>query len=101
MFGLLGRLIAGLETCFIYLLAPFALAGLWRSRHSVHAWYLLAVVLLGAGALGLVVVNIGALYRLRYCFWIVLIILAASYLSRSLTLDRAIKFIGRSKKHFG
>jgi hypothetical protein len=98
LFGLLGRVIAGLETCFIYLLSPFALAGVWRCRRSVQTWYLLAVVLLGAAALGLVVVNLGALYRMRYFVWIVLIILSASGLPRSLSLNRAISFIARPKE---
>lgn len=101
IFGRLGRVIAGLETSFIYLLSAFALAGVWRFRRSVQTWYLLAVVLIGAAALGLVVVNLGALYRLRYFFWIVLIILSASYLPRSVSLSRAISFIARSKEQSG
>jgi putative peptidoglycan lipid II flippase len=90
--GLTGRVLAAFETCFIYLLTPFALAGLWRSRRSVEVWFLLAVILLGAAALGLVVTNVGALYRMRYVFWIVFIILAASRLQRYLNLHRLIRF---------
>jgi hypothetical protein len=33
--------------------------------------------ILGATALGLIVVNIGSLYRLRYSYWILLVILGA------------------------
>jgi 4-amino-4-deoxy-L-arabinose transferase-like glycosyltransferase len=90
--GITGSVLASFETCFIYLLTPFALAGLWRGRRSVHVWFLLAVILLGAAALGLVVANVGALYRMRYVFWIVYILLAASYLQRCLNLQRLIRF---------
>ncbi|MGQ0761891.1 MAG: hypothetical protein ACT4OT_07735 [Acidobacteriota bacterium] len=98
MYGLIGRLFAGLEICFVCLLTPFALAGVWRSRSTIQAWLLLAVALLGGAALGLVVVNVGALYRMRYFFWILIIILAASYLPRSLSLRRGIGFTFFSKK---
>lgn len=97
MVGLIGRLIAGLEICFICFLTPFALGGVWRCRHNVKAWLLLAMVLLGGAALGLVVVNVGALYRMRYFFWILIMILAASYLSRSLSLLRGIGFISKKQ----
>ena len=40
-------------------------------------WLTFLVALTGLMALGLVVVNAGALYRLRYAFWIMLIIIAA------------------------
>ncbi len=77
-FGRVGRIIAGAETCFFYLLYLFALAGIWLSRRSPQTWFLLAVLLLGAAALGLIVVNLGALYRMRYFFWILLVILSAA-----------------------
>jgi hypothetical protein len=98
VFGLVGRLIAGLEICMVSLLSLFALVGVWRSRRSIQAWLLLAVALLGGAALGLVVVNVGALYRMRYFFWILLIILAASYLAHAISLRRGIGFIFYSKK---
>jgi hypothetical protein len=96
-YGLGGRLLAGLETGFIYLLTPFALASVWRSRRMIQVWFLLGVVLLGAGALGLVIANMGALYRIRYFFWIVLIILSTSYLTQRFKLNRVIRFIAGSK----
>ena len=39
--------------------------------------FLFLVITIGAVALGLVVANMGALYRLRYPFWILLIVLGA------------------------
>lgn len=80
--GLSGRLIAGAEMCLIYLLWFPALACVWRWRRDARVLFLLAVILLGALALGLVVVNVGALYRMRYVFWIALMILASDGLPR-------------------
>jgi hypothetical protein len=40
-------------------------------------WLLFLVATLGTIALGVVVVNAGALFRLRYVFWIIFIIMAA------------------------
>lgn len=80
--GRAGRLIAGAETCLIYLLWFPALAGVWHWRRDARVLFLLAVILLGAVALGLIVVNVGALYRMRYIFWITLMILAFGGLSR-------------------
>ena len=40
-------------------------------------WLLFLVATIGMLALGLVVVNAGALYRIRYVFWMMLIVIAA------------------------
>lgn len=72
-----GRLLSGFETLLSYMVECLALVGLWRERKQVSAWFLALVVTLGAVALGLVVANIGALFRLRYPFWILLIICGA------------------------
>ncbi|MET0650385.1 MAG: hypothetical protein ABW208_27570 [Pyrinomonadaceae bacterium] len=77
MVGRSGRLIAGAEMCLVYLLWFPALACVWRWRRDARVLFLLAVILLGAVGLGLVVVNVGALYRMRYVFWITLMILAS------------------------
>jgi hypothetical protein len=68
--------------CLIYLLWFPALACVWRWRRDARVWFLLVVILIGAVALGLVVVNVGALYRMRYVFWIALMILASGGLPR-------------------
>jgi len=72
-----GRLLAGLETFVIYCVYCLALYGLWRARRRLPVWFLFSVAVIGMIALGFVVINIGALFRLRYVFWILLIILGA------------------------
>lgn len=75
--GVSGRLLAGFETLMTYMIECLALFGLWRARKDLSAWLLFLVVTVGAVALGLVVTNIGALFRLRYSFWMLLLILGA------------------------
>jgi len=72
-----GRWLAGIETLFTYMIECLALFGIWRARRSFSAWFLTVFLALGVVALGLAVNNIGALYRLRYPFWICLVIIAA------------------------
>jgi len=76
-FGRAGRLLSGLETLgmyFLYLAAGFCA---WQERRNLKMWLLLLVATTGMVALGLVVVNAGALYRIRYVFWMMLIVIAA------------------------
>jgi hypothetical protein len=73
-----GRRLAGFETLLSYVIECLALFGLWRARRNLSAWLLFLVITLGAMSLGLVVGNIGALYRLRYPFWLLLIVVGAS-----------------------
>jgi putative peptidoglycan lipid II flippase len=83
--GAFGRVISGFETLLTYVIEFFALLGLWRARETLTAWFLVIFVTMGAVALGLAVNNIGALYRLRYPFWVLMVVLAAggvSHLSR-------------------
>ena len=72
-----GRVLSGMETLLTYAIECFALAGLWRARKELAAWLLFAFVVIGTIALGLVVSNVGALYRLRYSFWILIVVLGA------------------------
>ncbi|HWN09385.1 MAG TPA: hypothetical protein VNO50_09010 [Pyrinomonadaceae bacterium] len=71
------RLLSGFETTAMFAVEALALVGLWRQRRRVSAWWLALVAAMGLVSLGLVVVNVGALYRLRYVFLILLMILAA------------------------
>jgi hypothetical protein len=71
-----GRMVSGLETLVMYAVEILALLGLWQGRRRLSVWMLFAVALMGTIALGLAVTNIGALYRLRYTFLILLIILS-------------------------
>jgi len=82
--GSVGRLLSGLETLAMYVVEALALVGLWRGRWRLSVWLLLSVALMGIVALGLVVVNVGALYRLRYFFLILMIILAAEGAAQAL-----------------
>ena len=67
----------------------------WQERRQPRMWLMFLVALTSLMALGLVVVNAGALYRLRYAFWIMLIILAAEgllILKSGLTNRKAQEF---------
>jgi hypothetical protein len=75
--GYLGRLLGGLETFLMYGVELLAIVGLWRGRRHLSVWLLFSIAAMGTIALGLVVINVGTLYRLRYVFLILLIILAA------------------------
>jgi len=80
--GLYGRLLSGLETLLIYMIELLALVCLWTQRRHLAAWLLLSIVLLCVTALGLVVTNVAALYRMRYTFWMLLILLGAQGIVR-------------------
>jgi hypothetical protein len=73
--GAIGRLVAGMEMLVMYFV--LALAGLtlvyqWK---SLSVWLLCSTSVVGCVALGYVVVNISCLYRMRYDFFILVIIL--------------------------
>ena len=76
--GLGGRFLAGAETLLFYLAAALACAGAWRARREPAAWLLLSFALANVVALGLVVTNVGAIYRLRFPFAMLVLILCAS-----------------------
>lgn len=83
--GTSGRLLSGLETILTYLIEGLALFGLWSARKRLATWFLCLAATSGVVVLGLIVNNMGALYRLRYPFWVLLVILGAggvSYLRR-------------------
>ena len=80
-FGRAGRLLSGLETLAMYFLYIAVAFCLWRERRNAKVWLLFLVATIGMVALGLVVVNAGALFRIRYVFWMLLIVLAAQTLA--------------------
>lgn len=85
--GRFGRLLSGLETLLMYAIEALALIGLWRGRRRLSIWFLFSVAAMGTIALGLAVANVGTMYRLRYVFFILLIVIAAggfAYLRDSL-----------------
>ncbi len=75
--GRAARLITGAETLTMYALYIPAMFCLWRQRRNLSVWLIFLVAAIGMIALGVVVVNAGALYRLRYVFWILIVLLAA------------------------
>ena len=76
--GWQGRLLSGIETLWMYVMTALALVSIWVNWRHLSVWLVLAIILLGCTALGYVVVNIGTLYRMRYAFWILLMILGAN-----------------------
>lgn len=75
MFGRVGRLVAAFEVLIIYILSAFSLLTFYYQRKNFGFWLIGLTVLIGCGALGFVVTNIGTLYRMRYVFWFLLVIL--------------------------
>ena len=76
-YGATGRLLSGAETLVMYVLYLAVAVCLWRERRRLAMWLIFLTATAGLIGLGLVVVNAGALYRLRYVFWIMLIVIAA------------------------
>jgi len=76
--GLSGRLLAGAESILTYLIEGFAVIGFWNRRKDLSLWFLSLAAAVGVVALGLIVSNMGAMYRLRYPFWILIVIVGAS-----------------------
>ena len=79
-YGAAGRLLSGAETLVMYFLYLAVAVCAWRNRRRLETWLLFLVATTGTIGLGLVVANAGALYRLRYVFWIMFIIMAADTL---------------------
>jgi 4-amino-4-deoxy-L-arabinose transferase-like glycosyltransferase len=76
-FGHATRILSGLETLAMYFLYVPAVFCVWRERRNRKMWLLFLVATIGMLALGLVIVNAGALFRLRYAFWFLMIILSS------------------------
>jgi hypothetical protein len=76
-YGRAGRLLTGVEMCAIFFLYAAAGIAVWQHRGRLRMWLIAIVAAIGIIALGLVVANAAALYRLRYVFWFLLFILAA------------------------
>lgn len=95
--GAAGRLLGGGETLAMYFVQLLALQSLWHRRRQLPAWLLALVALVGVVALGLVVVNVGALYRQRYLFWILFIVAGADALARMLPARFARRAAARAE----
>jgi len=75
--GIFPRVLSGVETLLSYAVYAMALIGVWQARRKPATWYLVAVAGVSLITLGVVVTNIGALFRMRYPYWILLIVLGA------------------------
>jgi 4-amino-4-deoxy-L-arabinose transferase-like glycosyltransferase len=81
-FGRATRIVSGLETLAMYFVYLAVALCVWRERRNQKMWLLFLVASIGMLALGLVVVNAGALFRLRYAFWILMVVLGSRGFSR-------------------
>lgn len=88
--GRLGRMLSGLEMLMMCIVMVLGLWGLWKRRDQLAIWFLVTIATLSVIALGLVTANIGALYRMRYPFWILLIIVG---------VDSALRLLHRRTIH--
>ena len=86
--GSLFRRISGAETMLMYAIELLALVAVWRNRRKLLVWFLTSIAALGVVSLGLVVINIGTLYRQRYSFLILIMILGAGEISHCLQTFR-------------
>lgn len=75
--GKTGRVISGAEMLLTYVLTALAAIGFWQRRTRLSGWLLASTSILGSTALGLIVINIGSLYRLRYPFWVLIVVLGS------------------------
>ena len=75
--GRAGRLLSGLETVVVYVIEALAIVGIWYRRRQLGTWLLVMVCVISATALGLVVANVSIIYRLRYAFFMLIIVLGA------------------------
>lgn len=71
-----GRMVAGFETLLMYCAYLLSAVALWQRRKDQAVWFLATIAISGVIALSVVVANVGALYRLRYPFWMLLIVVA-------------------------
>jgi hypothetical protein len=75
--GRTGRLISGVETVVTYALEALMFVGLWQKRKNLAAWLLVLTTVSALTALGFIVLNVGSLYRFRYPFLMLIIVLGA------------------------
>jgi hypothetical protein len=84
--GRSGRLLSGLEMMALYLIELLAIFGVWRGRKRLPVWLLAIVAVAGILALSLVTVNVAVLFRVRYLFMMLVIILGAGGAVEALSL---------------
>ncbi|MFQ5912334.1 MAG: ArnT family glycosyltransferase [Nitrospinota bacterium] len=82
--GRMGSLLAGLETALIYVGMVFVAICAWKERRKPAVWAMMLFIVLGITMLGLVVANVGNLYRFRYIYWFLMVLLAVQGIFLSL-----------------
>lgn len=75
--GFAGRVVSGIEMLMMYGIYIAVIGAVWSNRSCLPMWLSFAVASVGIIGLGLIVANVGALYRLRYGFWVLLIVVGA------------------------
>jgi putative peptidoglycan lipid II flippase len=79
--GLTGRVVTGVEMLGLYLMFALACLNVFRERRNLLVWFLFGGSVFASLALAYVVENVGALYRMRYPYYIPIILLAVASLS--------------------
>lgn len=85
--GLAGRILSGAEMVLTYIIELLAFVGLWSRRKNLVAWLLFLTAFAATVGLGLIVTNVGTLYRERYPFWVLLVMLGAGGASHLLSSE--------------
>jgi hypothetical protein len=80
--GRLGKLLADFETLLIYFMELLCVVGVWQRRHLFASWLLFFTAVMGCGAVAMVMVNVGSIYRLRYSFLMLVVVLGSGALVR-------------------
>jgi len=88
--GLSGRLVIGAEMVVLYGMLVLSVVTVVRERGRLLVWFLFVTSVLACTILALVVVNAGALYRLRYPYFIPIILLGLCELKRWITTRRPL-----------
>jgi hypothetical protein len=83
--GRLGKLLADFETLLIYFMELLCVVGVWQRRHLFASWLLFFTAVMGCGAVAMVMVNVGSIYRLRYSFLMLIVVLGSGALVRLLS----------------
>jgi hypothetical protein len=91
--GHAGRMLAGAETLFMYLFYVPTILCVWNNRRNLAVWLLFLITFIGMMSLGLMVVNVGAMYRFRFVFWMLVIVLGVEGLR--VLKERPLHMVGK------
>lgn len=89
--GRSGRLLSGMETALIYLIEILAMITVRLRRKQLSVWFLLGVSAGAFTAMGLTIANVSIIYRLRYAFMMLMIILGLDGARRLISLLKSSK----------